>query len=109
VIWLELVYFPHALRADLLSDDDWQRVERELLANPRAGAVIAGTGGARKLRVRVQGRGKRGGARTIYLYVEVNERIYFLATYAKNEAADLTPDDKAAIRRLIDVLRQEKR
>lgn len=106
--WLEFVYLPHALRDDLLSDDDWQRVEQELLRDPRAGAVIAGAGGARKLRVRLQGRGKRGGARTIYLYVEGNARSYFLATYAKNEAADLTPDDKATIRRLIDVLREER-
>ena len=58
--WLTFVYFPHAIRDDLLGDEDWQRVEWELLQNPAAGAVIQGTGGARKLRIRLPGRGKRG-------------------------------------------------
>lgn len=104
VIWFEFVYFPHALRSDLLSDDDWQRVENELLFNPRAGDVVVGTGGARKLRVRLQGRGKRGGARLVYVYIERQERIYLLVTYAKNERDDLTPDEAGVIRRLIQVL-----
>ena len=63
--WLEFVYLPHALRDELVTDEVWQRVEQELLANPRAGAVIPGTGGARKLRLRIAGRGKRGGARSV--------------------------------------------
>lgn len=103
------VYFPHALREDLLTDDDWQHIELELVRNPTAGAVIAGTGGARKLRIRLLRRGKRGAARTIYLYLTGRERIYFLATYAKNEQADLTPEDKRTIRNLIQQLQREDR
>lgn len=107
VIWLEFVYFPHAVRDDLLTDDDWQHVEQELLATPRMGDVIAGTGGARKLHVRLQGRGKRGGARTVYVYLETRERIYFLLTYAKNEQEIITPDEASAIRRLVHILQKE--
>lgn len=109
MIWLEFVYLPQALREDLLTDADWRRVEGELLANRRAGAVIAGTGGARKLRVRITGRGKRGGVRTIYVYLVRRNRVYFLATYAKNERSDLTADDKASIRHLVQALEQEGR
>jgi len=37
-----------------------------LLADPEAGAIIPGSGGVRKLRWGVAGRGKRGGIRVIY-------------------------------------------
>ncbi|HEX5503643.1 MAG TPA: type II toxin-antitoxin system RelE/ParE family toxin [Thermomicrobiales bacterium] len=105
--WLTFVYFAHALRDDLLTDEDWQRIEWQLIVNPHAGSVIAGTGGARKLRVRLAGRGKRGGARMVYVYLTGRERIYFLATYAKNEQEDLSPADQRVIARLIERLRQE--
>jgi hypothetical protein len=47
------------------------RIEAELRADPRKGDVIRGTGGARKIRVSLPGRGKSGGARVIYVYVEM--------------------------------------
>ena len=75
--------------------------------NPQAGSTIAGTGGARKLRVRLAGWGKRGGARTVYVYLAGRERISFLATYAKNEQEYLSPADQRVIARLIERLRQE--
>jgi hypothetical protein len=105
---LTFVYFAHAIRDDLLTDEDWQRIEWQLIANPQAGSTIAGTGGARKLRVRLAGPCRRGGARTIYVYLAGRERIYFLATYAKNEQEDLSLADKKAIARLIERLRQEQ-
>lgn len=61
-------YFTTALRPDLLTDEDWQEIELRLMARPDAGAVVAGTGGARKLRIALPERGKRGRARTIYYY-----------------------------------------
>ena len=59
-----------------------------------AGDVIPGAGGARKLRWAAKGKGKRGGARIIYLYMMVASRIYLLRCYAKNVKADLTADEK---------------
>lgn len=104
--WITFVYSSAATRDDLLTDEDWRRVEWQLLQNPRAGDVIPGLAGARKLRVRLQGRGKRGGARTIYLYVTEHETIYFLATYAKSEQSDLTPSDTWVLRALIERIKQ---
>jgi|SRR5688500_16547925 hypothetical protein len=98
---LTFVYFASALRDDLLDDEDWRAVEQQLLVNPRAGVVVTGAGGARKLRIRLAGRGKRGGARTIYAYFVERERIYFLLTYAKNEQADLSEEQKQSIRQRI--------
>ncbi len=97
---LEFVYTPlfDAIARDLLDDEAMRQVELTLLAEPRAGDLVAGTGGVRKLRAALPGRGKRGGARVIYLYVEVRGRIYFLLAYAKNEQVDLTLGQKKALR-----------
>jgi putative transcriptional regulator len=43
-----------------LSDEEYLRVQLELSHNPKAGAVVRGSGGVRKLRWRAPGRGKRG-------------------------------------------------
>ena len=96
------------VREDLFGGDDGYRAFQEvLLEEPRAGVVIPGTGGLRKVRVRAaeQNRGKRGGLRVIYLYLEERARIILFAAYAKNVADDLTPQQKKA---LSDAVQQEK-
>jgi len=97
---LEFVYTPlfEAAARDLLDDTAMRQVELTLLVEPRAGDLVAGTGGVRKLRASLPGRGKRGGARVIYLYVEVRGRIYFLLAYAKSEQVDLSRGQKKALR-----------
>ena len=89
-----------AAARDLLDDEAMRQVELTLLVEPRAGDLVAGTGGVRKLRTPLPGRGKRGGARLIYLYVEVRGRIYFLLAYGKNAQVDLTPGQKQVLRTL---------
>lgn len=63
-------------------------------AEPRCGVMIPGTGGVRKLRVAASGRGKRGGARLIYLYADVNVPVFLLAIFAKNEKSDLSQAER---------------
>jgi hypothetical protein len=71
-----------------------------LIDHPDAGNVIPGAGGARKLRWAAKGKGKRGGARIIYLYVMIATRIYLLRRYAKNVRTDLTADEKKDLRQI---------
>lgn len=66
-----------------LSDTEFRQLENELMYNPQAGAVIVGTGGVRKLRSPLPGRGKSGGGRIIYVDFVVQERIFLLAAYGK--------------------------
>jgi hypothetical protein len=57
--------------------------------NPLAGDSIPGTGGVRKVRWALEGRGKRGGARVVYYYHSDAMPIFALTAYAKNDRADL--------------------
>jgi hypothetical protein len=66
-----------------------------------AGEVIPGSGGLRKLRVALPGRGKRGGARLIYYWDKPRDRLYLLFLYPKNERADLTRDQVKVLRGLV--------
>ena len=81
----------------------------DVLSNdPNAGDVIRGTGGLRKLRLRVKGRGKRGGFRLIYLYLAVKDRIILLGLYEKSQKTDLTVDEKKQLKRLVEILKGNK-
>ena len=71
-----------------------------LVDHPDAGDVIPGSGGIRKLRWAAKGKGKRGGARIIYLYLVVAARIYLMRCYAKNVKTDLTADEKKQLRQI---------
>jgi RelE toxin of RelEB toxin-antitoxin system len=74
---------------EYLSDDEYSKLQQALLANPGAGAVIAGSGGIRKLRWGLAGRGKRGGIRVIYYLRTRQGQIWMLTLYAKNVADNI--------------------
>jgi len=68
-----------------LSDDDLSKLQEVLLENPKAGRVIKGTGCLRKIRIEYNGHSKRGGARVIYVDVEVKAKIHLINVYSKGE------------------------
>ena len=85
-------------RADkLLSEDEHADLINWLAAHPLAGEEIVGTGGVRKMRFGALGRGKSGGVRVIYYFYDEEMPIYALLIYAKNERADLTPDERRVV------------
>ena len=75
------------------------------MARPDAWPVIQGTGGARKARVALPGRGKSGGARMIYFFSATPSVVAFLDIYAKGTKDDLTQADKQDIRAAISEIR----
>ncbi|HEV2976253.1 MAG TPA: type II toxin-antitoxin system RelE/ParE family toxin [Casimicrobiaceae bacterium] len=75
---------------EYLSDDEYSKLQQALLANPEAGAVIPGSGGVRKLRWGVAGRGKRGGIRVIYFLRTRQGQIWMLTLYPKNVAENIS-------------------
>lgn len=91
-------------RDEYLDDETFSALLAVLEADPVVGAHIGH--GLRKLRIALPGRGKRGGARVIYLYRAAHDRIHLLYGYAKNAQANLTKDQ---LRRLIAALDEELR
>lgn len=86
----------------LLTDEEYRELQEELSKRPDLGVIIPGTGGLRKLRVGAAGRGKRGGARTIYYWARSRSTILLLFLFAKNERADLTTAQRASLRKLVE-------
>ncbi|MGH7627428.1 MAG: type II toxin-antitoxin system RelE/ParE family toxin [Gemmatimonadaceae bacterium] len=72
-----------------------------------SGVLISGTGGARKLRLGIAGRGKRGGVRVIYYQHVAAARVYLLLVYPKSAADDLSQAGRRAMRQLITAIDQE--
>lgn len=106
----EFVYtepFRKCWKAIGLSEDDLKKLEDILLENPQLGDVIEGTGGARKMRIQIENRGKSGGGRVIYVDVFEKEKLYFLLAYPKNVQDNLTPDQKKQVRKLVEAIKKE--
>ena len=90
-------------------EEEKQELITFLAENPLAGDVIPGTGGVRKLRFAVTGKGKRGGARVIYYYLDGSLPLYALLAYPKNAKSDMTPDEKRAVTALVTALKTARR
>lgn len=90
-----------------MNNDSLRTLERILLENPKIGDVIQGTGGARKMRIQLDGRGKSGGGRVVYLDVFEKEKLYLLFAYPKSVQDDLTQEQKKLIKAIVDAIKKE--
>lgn len=90
-------------RADYLDDESFLRLQKDMMRNPEAGDVIEGTGDLRKLRHADsrRGKGKRGGLRVIYYWWAAGSQFWLFTLYDKDEMADLSPDEKRALKRML--------
>lgn len=88
----------------LLTTEERQDIVSYLAAHPKAGDLIEGTGGIRKLRWGRGGRGKSGGVRVIYYHHSEVMPLYLLALFAKNERANLSKAERNDLAKLVDVL-----
>src|SRR5208337_509771 len=91
---------PSSRPSELIGEDGIEAVAVYLIDHPDAGDVIPGSGGVRKLRWAAKGKGKRGGARIIYLFVVVAARIYLMRCYAESVKTDLTADENKQLRQI---------
>jgi hypothetical protein len=97
---------PEFLAATKKLMDDGERAElvAYLAYNPMVGDVIPGSGGVRKVRWGLEGRGKRGGARVIYFFHDLEMPLYIFTAYAKNEREDLDQSEIKAFQKLSQIL-----
>ena len=78
----------------VMADDERKAVVDLIAANPMVGDLIPEGGGIRKMRMPLQGRGKRGGARVIYYHHSERIPVFLLTVFAKNEQGDLTMSER---------------
>ena len=103
---ISVVETPEFLSATrkLMTDKERALLVDYLAYNPTSGDLIPGTGGVRKLRWRLEGRGKRGGARVVYFHHDAGMPLFALTAYAKNERADVSQQDRNDFRQLTALL-----
>ncbi len=77
-----------------------------LARNPECGEIMQGTGGVRKVRVALDGRGKSGGARVIYYFHSEHLPLFALTIFAKNEKSNLTPAQRNALAAVVKAIKQ---
>jgi hypothetical protein len=75
-----------------------------LAAHPKAGDLMQGTGGVRKLRWARAGRGKSGGVRVIYYFHSEAMPLYLLTVFAKSERANLAKAERNELADLVETL-----
>ncbi len=89
------------LITQIMSDDEYRALQEALIMRPELGVVIKNSGGLRKLRWALQGRGKSGGVRVIYYWMNVDEQLYMLLAYPKNEQENLTDMQLNTLRAIV--------
>ena len=89
----------------LLSESERSELIDHVAANPRAGDLVQGTGGIRKLRWARGGRGKSGGLRVIYYFHSEALPLYLLTMFGKGEKADLSQVERNELAKLVQVLK----
>lgn len=85
----------------LISNEDYRQLQRVLVVNPLTGALIKSSGGLRKIRWRIEGKGKSGGIRVIYYYVTADSKIFMLVVYEKSKKDDLSQKQLASLKKLV--------
>jgi len=92
------------------SDDILLSIQNDLIKNPDRGSRVEGLGGIRKARCAdpTRGKGKRGGLRYLYYYIETDGQMFLIFLFDKNEKEDLTKEEKKALRNVLNILKETK-
>ena len=72
-----------------LSEDETLGLQCFLLQVPEARRVVPGSGGVRKVRWAIAGKGKSGGVRVIYYFKRQEDEIWLLTIYSKSEVGNI--------------------
>jgi mRNA-degrading endonuclease RelE of RelBE toxin-antitoxin system len=100
VRFIETPIFTQELKG-LLSDEEYRAIQLALVFRPEQGALIPRSGGLRKMRWRMGGKGKRGGVRLIYYWDKPAATVYMLFIYPKSEREDLTASQLRILSKLV--------
>jgi len=91
----------------MMSEEQRAGVVAMLARDPECGEIMPGTGGVRKVRVALSGRGKSGGARVIYYFHSLRLPVFALTVFAKNEKANLSATERNAMAAIVRAIKQQ--
>jgi hypothetical protein len=95
--------------AAIMSEEERASVIETIARSPEDGDLVTGTGGIRKLRVPLEGRGKSGGARVIYYFQNDDWPVLLLEVFAKNEKANLSKAQRNELAKLVAELKTARK
>ena len=101
MIIIETSVFTRLIK-ELMSDEEYRELQEALVNQPDIGDLIQGSGGLRKVRWKLQGRGKSGGVRAIYYWVVDEAHIRMLYVYPKGKQENLTPAQLKQLKILVE-------
>ncbi len=90
------------LITELMNDDEYKDLQEALVNRPDRGSLIKNSGGLRKIRWALEGRGKSGGARVIYYWMTDSDQLYMLWAYPKNVQDNLTDIQLKALKKIVE-------
>ncbi len=85
----------------LLGDAERQALIDHVAANPDAGETMPGSGGARKLRWRLRGKGKSGGIRVITFFSGPPVPVFLLSAFGNGQWVNLTRAERNELRKIL--------
>ncbi|PZN81333.1 MAG: addiction module toxin RelE [Candidatus Methylumidiphilus alinenensis] len=91
---------------ELLNEEERKSVIDYLATHPRAGNIMEGTGGIRKIRWARGSKGKSSGVRVIYYYHDQRIPLYLLTIFGKNEKSNITKSERNELAKLVGLLVQ---
>ena len=91
-----------------LSDEALRLLQITLVAEPRLGTVVAGTGGLRKVRFAPPetGRGKSGAFRVGYVHLPQLRTVLLVTVWGKNQKANISQAERNALAKAIRAVEQ---
>jgi hypothetical protein len=90
------------LITDLMNDDEYKNLQEALVNRPDRGALMKNSGGLRKVRWALEGRGKSGGVRIIYYWMTKDDQLYMLFAFPKNVQGNLTDAQTKKLRQIVE-------
>jgi len=106
---IETPFFLADAKAAGVTDDERRAIVEIIAAEPEAGDVIPGTGGARKVRIGGKGKGKSGGYRVITFYAAEDVPVFLLRLVSKGQRADISQAERNDVRAALATLAEDYR
>ena len=101
IVIIETTVFTRLIQG-LMNDDTYNELQNALVNKPDIGELIPGSGGLRKVRWKIVGKGKRGGVRIIYYWQTTDDQLWMLYGYAKADKENLTQDQLKTLRNFVE-------